>query len=91
VKGGVVTNPYSTSEKIKYALKLLLAMMWAVPWILLAVILAITFLGIPLAMVCWVIGSYPYNRIAVNQAKAKYTYMKQGRAMDPEGEVPWEM
>jgi uncharacterized membrane protein YccF (DUF307 family) len=74
-----------------YALKLFGCIVWAVPWCLAAVICGMTFIGLPLAFLLWIIGCLPYQRVHQKHQEKLYAYKHRDHALEEEGEVPWEM
>jgi uncharacterized membrane protein YccF (DUF307 family) len=74
-----------------YVVKLCLAMLWAIPWCLAAVVLGLTFVGLPIAFAFWIIGCLPYQRVVRKHQLKLYAERNKDRVLEQEGEVPWEM
>jgi uncharacterized membrane protein YccF (DUF307 family) len=74
-----------------FALKIVLAYLWGIPWALLGCLLCVTVIGIPLGMVCFAIAGYPLGRIQRTAVlkHVDYEFGEGAIAQTHEGEVPW--
>lgn len=76
--------------QLGYRLKLCLAVLWAVPWCILALLCLLTLVLAPLGFMFWVIACYPYKRIWQKHFDEKYAYANRDRPLEGEdAEVPW--
>lgn len=59
---------------------------------ILTVVLGMSFIGIPLAFLTWIVGAYPFEQTWKNRYIQKWTYDNRDRPLEGEdADVPWEV
>lgn len=73
-----------------YVLKLTFAILWCLPWGLVAIVLCLSIVGIPLGIVCWAIASAPWLALERSRIKKEVAHEMRDHPLH-EGDVPWEI
>lgn len=63
-------QPWSKGKRLCWWLGLMCAFMWAIPWLMLALVAAITVVGFPIACIAWAIGAGPMSKMIETKVHA---------------------
>lgn len=83
-------NPTAVGPSFVFGFKFGLCIIWFAPFGVLGFLLAITIVGIPLAMVVWAAGAAPLYWVVKKRSAAVYAWRGRDQVLPQEEEVPWE-
>lgn len=84
-------NPHSSLALFLFGLKLSVSLAWGMCVMTIAIVLAFTVIGIPVAIILLPIAAWPMKRQIEKRNMKVAAWEARGRALPDEGEVPWEL
>lgn len=84
-------DPTKLGYKIVLLIKVILSFAWAIPWVLLSLLLFATIVFIIPGFLALAIGCYPFKRTMVTTLKVRHAWAWRDQLLDSDVEEPWEL